>query len=162
MSQKPDTTERAERPTWVTALLIVVVIGVVAYVLHAGGVLEKVSIPGWLEFDFSKPAASPRPVASRDFVLGKWEVEQPVGGNSSGTSITYNKDGTLTGWATVFDNNAGRREAWSGSWSFEKLSDDKFRLDAIINGIQRQATFRIFDQDHIQNVDNNYMAVRVP
>lgn len=145
-------------------LLVVLVIGVVGYVLYSGGALEKVSIPGWLEFDFSpKPAAvSPRPVASRDFMLGKWEVEQPMGGNSSGTSIIYNNDGTLTGWATVFVNNSGRRETWSGTWNFEKLSDDTFRLRATINGKAIKATFRIFDHDHIQNVDNNYMAVRVP
>ena len=76
------------------------------------------------------------------------------------SSYTTPRDTTLTGWDTVFVNNSGAREFWSGTWSFEKLSDDTFRLSSTLNGESHRSTFRIFDHDHIQNVGNNYMVVR--
>jgi hypothetical protein len=163
--EKPDPVEGTARegtarPGWLMGLLLVVVVGVVGYVLYSGGALEKISIPGWLEFDFSpKPAVQIHPVASRNFMLGKWEVEQPAGD----TSITYYKDGTLMGSETAFAGNLGDREPSSGTWSFKKLSDDTFRLSVLLNGKPPwEGTFRIFDQYHIHNVDTNYVAVRIP
>jgi hypothetical protein len=161
--EKTDPGAQTIRPGWLMALLAAAVVGVAGYALYSGGALEKAAIPGWLEFDFSpKPATPPHPVASRDFILGQWEVEQAAGANAAGTRLTYYQDGTLKGWETRIANGAGSRAPWSGTWSFEKLSDDTFRLRATINGAAFQPTFRIFDHDHIQNLDDNYIAVRVP
>lgn len=161
MTKEPDIGARTARPLWLMALLAVVT-GVVAYTLFSGGSLQKAMIPGWLEFDFApRPPAAPaplRPAASREFILGEWEVEQWSGSNAANTRLTYYADGTVKGWGTY----AGLRTPWTGQWDFEKLSDDTFRLNATINGATMNSSFRIFDRDHIQNLDNNYMAVRVP
>lgn len=163
MNDKPDIGAKMTPPGWVMALLVVGVVGVAVYALYSGGALEKAGIPGWLEFKFAqKPAAPARPVASRDFVIGQWEVEQSAGANAGGTRLTYFSDGAVKGWETRFANGAGYRAPWSGTWRFEKLSDDTFRLSAVINGAEVERTFRIFDQNHIQNLDDNYIAVRVP
>jgi len=165
MAGEPDSNapKKTSAPGWLTALLVVAVVGVAGYALYSGGALEKASIPGWLEFQFSaKPGAPARPVASRDFVLGQWEVEQTAGADAGGTRLTYYQDGTVKGWQTQFANGAGLRQPWSGTWRFDKLSDDTFRLSALVNGAELQSTFRIFDRDHIQNLDNNYVAVRIP
>ena len=163
MPEKTDAPARAPTPPWLIALIALLAVGVIWFVLASGEVLDKASIPGWLELDFSTRPAAPRPVASRDFMLGKWEVDQPNGTDTSGTTITYDRDGTLSGWAMLFVNGVGRREPWSGTWSFTRLSDDTFRLSAVIGGRPPiLATFRIFDRDHIQNTDTNYVAVRIP
>ncbi len=163
MIEKPDPVAQTSQPGWLLALFAAALVSVVGYALYSGGALQKASIPGWLEFDFSpKPAAPARPVASRDFVLGEWEVEQAAGANAAGSRLTYYQDGSVKGWQTRIVNGAGLREPWDGTWEFEKLSDDTFRLSVTVNGERIGASFRIFDHDHIQNLDNNYVAVRLP
>ena len=124
MAGEPDSNapKKTSAPGWLMALLVVAVVGVAGYALYSGGALEKASIPGWLEFQFSaKPGAPARPVASRDFVLGQWEVEQTAGANAGGTRLIYYQDGTVKGWQTQFANGAGLRQPWSGTWRFDRI-----------------------------------------
>ncbi len=151
---------------WVIALAVVLAFGVIFFVINRGAVIQKAKVIGLFDFAFApKPAPllPPRPVATRDFIVGRWEVDQQFDTNYfGGTSVVYYKDGTLKGWADRFINNAGSREQWAGTWDIKVLADDQFQLKATLNGAPYEFTFRIFDQNHIQNVDNNYVAVRLP
>ncbi len=144
--------------------LVLVVVGVA---LYSGGALSKVSIPGLFDAEFTQKqaaAAGSAPVASRDFILGQWQLQVTPGGGSfsSGTTITYADDGTFSGTQVSFNNNQGEREPVSGTWTLQKISDQQFILNAVINGQPWSGHFKIFDANHIENEDQNYVAVRVP
>ena len=99
---------------------------------------------------------------SREFMLGRWQVEQAAGQASAGTVMDYQADGTLTGSATQFINGFGQRQNLSGRWDYEKLSKSTFRLELRRNNQPPWlGTFKIIDHNHIHNIDQNYIAVRV-
>lgn len=62
------------------------------------------------------------PEASREFVVGRWQVEQAMGGAEGGTFVDYAADGWFTGKLETFVNGAGRREPVSGAWDLAKLA----------------------------------------
>ena len=102
------------------------------------------------------------PEASRSFVIGRWQVEQAVAGLEGATFVDYGEDGRFTGKQESFMNGNGVREPVNGMWQFEKLGKDQFRLDVTFDdGRPWKSTFRILDHDHIHNLDQNYVAVRV-
>ena len=102
------------------------------------------------------------PEASRDFIIGRWQIEQAGGGWESGTFIDFGEDGRFTGKEQAFMNGKGNRESVSGVWQFEKLGKDQFRLGLMYdNGQQWKGTFRILDHDHRYNLEENWVAVRV-
>jgi hypothetical protein len=106
-----------------------------------------------------RPAA---PEASRDFIIGRWQVEQAAAGLEGGSFVDYGEDGRFTGKQDAFLNGNGVRQSVSGMWQFEKLGKDQFRLGLTFdNGQQWKGTFRVLDYDHIHNLDQNYVAVRV-
>jgi len=93
-----------------------------------------------------RPAA---PEASRDFMIGRWLV--------LGTFIDFNEDGRFTG------KEQGNLKSISGVWQFEKLGKDQFRLSMTYDdGQQWNGTFRILDHDRRYNLEENFVAVRVP
>jgi hypothetical protein len=107
-----------------------------------------------------QPAA---PEASRSFVVGRWQVQQANAGLEGDTFVDYGEDGRFTGKLDSFRNGNGNRQPVSGMWQFEKLEKDQFRLGVTFdNGQQWKSTFRILDHEHIHNLDENYVAVRVP
>jgi len=102
------------------------------------------------------------PEASREFVIGRWEVEQKIIGTEGGSYVDYGEDGKFTGRQEAFVNGQGERRQVNGSWSYAKTAKDQFRLDVMFdNGQQWKGTFRILDHDHIHNLDENYVAIRV-
>ncbi len=124
-------------------------------------------IGGLFDIGFSNPQTSPAPTiptATRSFVLGQWQLQiNPEGTNiQNDSSIIYYDDGTLTGKFDEIVGNQAVMQPVSGTWSFQKLSDHEFRLTATINGDDYQKRFRIFDANHIQNEDDNYVATRMP
>jgi hypothetical protein len=160
-----DSNKLAGMPAWLLGGVLLLIAAVIGYSLLTGGVVEKVNMPGGFGVDMGHVAPTPaaaRPVASRDFVLGRWEVEQNEGPVSGGTSLQYDADGTLSGHANSFNGGEGRREDWQGNWTFETINNDEFRLHADINGQHVDSRFRIFDINHVQNEDQNYAAVRIP
>jgi len=164
-NSETDSRKPAGMPAWALGCVLLLLAAVIGYSLLTGGVVQKLSMPGGfdLELAHNAPApAAPRPVASRSFVLGRWEVEQNSDPVTAGTSLRYDEDGTLSGHASTFNGGDGRREEWHGTWSFEKINDEEFRLHDDINGQHVDARFRIFDMNHIQNEDQNYVAVRIP
>ncbi len=99
----------------------------------------------------------------RTFFVGRWAVEQRFGANSGGSVIDYRDDGTFNGEETGFNGGIGMKQPVSGNWSTNSAGDGKFRLSLSFDDGRADfnGTFRIFDHDHIQNVDVNYMASRV-
>ena len=103
-----------------------------------------------------------KPMASRDFIIGRWQVELDSGEVSAGTVTNYHADGTFTGLATNFVGGSGEKQRTSGRWKFEKLSSDTFRLTLWHDDESTWlGTFKIIDQDHVHNIDQNYVAVRI-
>jgi hypothetical protein len=94
--------------------------------------------------------------------IGRWEVEQKIIGTEGGSYVDYSEDGKFTGRQEAFVNGQGERRQVNGSWSYAKTAKDQFRLDLTFdNGQQWKGTFRILDHDHIHNLDENYVAIRV-
>jgi hypothetical protein len=100
---------------------------------------------------------------SREFLVGRWQVEQAVGQFSGGAIIIYAEDGTFSGWTTQFVNGMGYRMPVEGRWDYGRLSKDRFRLYLEFSSGQppQQATFKILDRNHILNTDQNYVAIRL-
>lgn len=100
--------------------------------------------------------------ATRDFIVGRWQVEQAAGQVSGGTLMDYQADGTVTGSETQFSNGFGQKIPIAGRWSFEARSVNTFRLSLELqNQPPWRGTFKIIDHNHIHNIDQNYVAVRV-
>jgi hypothetical protein len=108
------------------------------------------------------PVAPVAPEVSRDFFVGRWQVDQSYGEVSGGAVIDYQADGSLSGSMTQFVGGVGQRVQIGGEWDFQKLSADTFRLDVQLYGQPRWAgTFKVLDRDHVQNLDQNYVSTRV-
>jgi hypothetical protein len=156
---------RKQKSRWsITSVVALGILALVAYEIYSGVVMKKVSFLGnVIEFG-DKPTAPAVPEASRQFMLGRWEVDQDVGPSSGTSRMDYLEDGTFSGYQTGFvnANGSGIKRPVEGRWEFEKQSKDTFRLTLVYtNQPKWQGTFRIFDQDHIQNTDMNYVAIRV-
>ena len=109
------------------------------------------------------PAADAIPEASRDFLVGRWQVEQKIAGLEGGSYIDYAEDGRFSGRQEAFVNGQGERVNVSGTWEVSKLGRDQFRLELEFDtGGQWQGAFQILGQNRIHNRDENYIAVRVP
>jgi TIR domain-containing protein len=108
-----------------------------------------------------RPAA---PEASRDYMIGRWQIEQASAGLKGGTFIDFDEDGRFTGEEQAFTNGEGNRRSISGVWQFEKLGKDQFRLIMTYDDGRPQwkGTYRIWDHDRRFNIDENWVAVRVP
>jgi hypothetical protein len=99
--------------------------------------------------------------ASRDFMIGRWQVEQASGEVSGGSLMDYEENGTFTGSMTVFVNGSGQKQSRTGSWDVQKLSKDTFRLRLEFDDDTTWVgKFKIIDADRIHNIDQNYIAVR--
>ena len=108
------------------------------------------------------PQPEGTPEVSRDFLVGRWQVEQTVAGTEGGSFVDYAADGRFTGKQEVFVQGTGRRQPVSGTWELGKVAKDQFKLQLKFDsGTQWNGTFRILDRDHIHNLDENYVAVRV-
>lgn len=112
----------------------------------------------------SIPASPPpaQPALSRTSFLGRWRVEQAAGGASASTEVDYHDDGTFNGWMEQFVGGYGQRVPIAGHWNVAIRTQDTFFLTLDYSNLTRaQATFRVLDADHVQNIDQNYVAVRV-
>ncbi len=102
------------------------------------------------------------PVLSRDFFLGRWRVDQVIGALSGNTMVDYYSNGRFEGVEMDVAGNQGQRIGMTGTWEFEPLSNQMFRVTLNMdNGAQWAGKFRVIDQNHIHNLDTNYVAERV-
>lgn len=113
------------------------------------------------------PENRPPIAPTREFFIGRWQVEQSLGMAKNATFIDYFENGSFSGEEQAFDTEGvGRRVLTEGRWSLTQLSQDKFRLtlDAINggywHGTQWNGNFKVIDHDRIHNIDQNYDAVR--
>jgi hypothetical protein len=112
-------------------------------------------------FKSQKPEQTPSPEASRDFMVGRWQVDQTYGETSIRTLVNYEDDGTYHGSTTTSVGGKGESVPWTGNWTLDKLSKDTFRLKLLVkNKVAWEGTFKIIDHDRIHNIDQNYDAVR--
>ena len=103
------------------------------------------------------------PEVTREFIVGRWLVEQKFGDVEGGSYIVYNDDGSFKGMTEYFYQGSGKRIPVGGQWRMVQLSKDEFRITLKYDaGNQYQAVFKIIDKNRVQNVDENYLAVRTP
>jgi hypothetical protein len=108
------------------------------------------------------PAPAPAPVASREFFIGRWRVDQMQDGVHGVNTVDYFDSGRFEGHDLMANGYQGRDVPESGTWMVEKISNQSFRLMTQFDtGLSWRGTFKIIDQDHIQNIDDNYVAERV-
>lgn len=111
------------------------------------------------------PDPTRSPIASREFFIGRWraEVTNVLGpGVHSVNTVTYFDNGRYEGSMLLANSSQGRNINESGNWEFQKLSDQSFRLITRgDDGSEEKGDFTIIDQDHLHNVDVNYIAERV-
>ncbi len=101
-------------------------------------------------------------VASRDFFLGRWRVDQEIGPLSGDTQVDYFENGRFEGVEKDVWGSQGQRISSSGAWDFENLSNQVFRVMLRFdNGMEWTGKFRVIDRNHIHNIDMNYVAERV-
>jgi hypothetical protein len=150
-----------EKKSGVLSQIIVAVV----IALIAGG-----SSPWWWGklFPPEGSAATDQPLsqnleATRQFFIGRWQVERSMGMTKGATFMDYFENGSFSGEEEVFGaDGIGRRVLTDGRWNFTKIAKDKFRLTLdFVNGNEWQGNFKIIDRDRIHNIDENYDAVRV-
>jgi hypothetical protein len=106
--------------------------------------------------------SSPLALVSRNFFIGRWQVQQAFGQISGQTVIDYFNDGSFESEETQFINGQGQKVKSMGRWEFNELSAQSFSLRLEFNdGRQWQGKFKIIDQNRIQNIDQNYIAIRI-
>jgi hypothetical protein len=109
-----------------------------------------------------KPLDAP-PEATREFAIGRWQVDQKVGDMEGGSYVDYNEDGSFSGKLQQFYQGQGQRVPVHGQWNLTKLGKDEFRVTwKFDDGRQSQAVFKILDRNRVQNLDENYVSVRIP
>jgi hypothetical protein len=139
----------ADRPHWVTIALALLGSGIAAFGL-------------WWK---SRPAEHPRPVASREFIVGVWQADRrDVNGNHWVNKRQYLASGRYEGWDIFVDKASGAAKEIraSGTWEFEKLSDQTFQISGTPDRTPPwQAELKIIDEDHIQNIRQTYIVERL-
>ena len=141
--------------------------------LYSAGVLSKKdkppenppalssASPESQSFNSQKPEQTTSSEASRDFMVGRWQVDQTYGETSARAIGNYESDGTYHGSTTTSVNGKVQNQPGAGNWTLDKLSKDTFRLKLRANnGVVWEGTFKIIDHDHIHNIEQNYVAVR--
>lgn len=145
--------------------VILILLALVAYQIYSGVALKKIDVPGLFEISFAdKPntVLDEQPEITRDFFIGRWQVVQDYGSVSGGSIIDYQGDGRFIGKITQFEGSNGQKQVTKGRWDFEKLSKENFRLQLVFdNQLTWLGNFKMIDQDHIHNIDQNYIAVRM-
>ena len=142
---------------WTTAPGVLTAIGgLIGAVTALLTALYKTGIIG------SKPAQAGPGELTRGFIIGRWQVDQVFGEISGESLMDYREDGTCNGKVAQFQGDVGKRVPQAGHWKFIKLTKDSFQLEIKFdNGAQWTGTFKILDQDHIHNIDENYVAMRI-
>ena len=109
-----------------------------------------------------RSASLPAPVASREFFVGRWHVDQGQGT----TDIDWRSDGYCVS-KNVFESDIHSLDLTSDNctWTFEKRSDSEFvisfKSDRVPDNYPRRLPFKIINASRIRNVDVGYDAFRI-
>jgi len=155
-----------------TLSLMCLILGIVALAFFKNApILAKIivfallliGVAGFGSAILNQQSPSQIPETTRQFVIGRWQVELKAGDFEGGSFIDYLEDGSFSGMRQSFKEGRGERLPVSGAWNFTKLAKDQFRmtLNFDTDG-QWRGNFRILDYNRIHNINENYVAVRVP
>ena len=151
-------------PPTVQTIVMVGMLVLIAYQVYKGLMFQEIGFgPFTIKFTQPSPRPSETPDASREFFVGRWQVEQQNAVFRGATFMDYFEDGSFSGWEEAFQGGTGRRVDRTGEWKFARLAKDRFRLILkFSNGRQWNGDFTIINHDRIHNINENYDAVRVP
>src|SRR5436305_1731981 len=65
-------------------------------------ILFLVGVSGFGYADLNQQRSSPSPEATREFVVGRWQVQQPIAGMEGASSADYFEDGSFSGSQQIF------------------------------------------------------------
>lgn len=106
-------------------------------------------------------SSEPRITASNEFFLGRWRVDQGLG-RVVRNVVDYYPNGRFEGKQIEVAGGHGFETPGAGTWELIKLSDRTFRLKLVYDvGDPFEGAYKILDRNHIQNIDDNYVAERV-
>jgi hypothetical protein len=151
-------------PLTVPKIVMVGMLVLIAYQVYNGLMFQEFRFgPFSLSFFPPSPRPPETPDASREFFVGRWQVEQQNAVFRGATFMDYFEDGSFSGLEEAFQGDTGRRVDRTGEWEFARLAKDRFRLILkFSDGRQWNGDFTIVNRDRIHNVHENYDAVRVP
>jgi tetratricopeptide (TPR) repeat protein len=110
----------------------------------------------------ARTASRPPPLASRDFFVGRWHVDQ--GGGSS--DVDWRDDGTCE-TRNIFAGGKHPLDLQADvcTWQFEKVADDAFVINytstKLGDNFPKRLSFKIINPVRIHNVDLGYDAFRI-
>jgi hypothetical protein len=116
----------------------------------------------------TEQAASPAPIpthTSRDFgnfMQGVWYARVPaVSGGAIEATIQYFADHSFRGSQSALVAGYRSTQPVLGTWNIRTLSPDEFILTAnYLGGVPISSTFRVLDDNSIENEGQNYIAHR--
>lgn len=163
----PERKSKSGLPPKVSWLLAIVFLVLLAYQGFNGVVFKKIGFgPFSIELGTPAPRPSETPVATRDFLIGRWQND-----SGSGVFLTeYFVDGSCSLWWNGYSDKS------SAHWEFTPLDNYHFRLRLTIGqdshiqiapGIAPQiggqgTKFGIQDHNHIHSVEEDQLWTRVP
>jgi len=109
-----------------------------------------------------RSASLPAPVASREFFVGRWHVDQGQGT----TDLDWRADGSCIS-KSVFESGIHSLDLTADicMWTFEKRSDNEFvisvKSDRMPDNYPRRMQFKIINATRIRNVEAGYDAFRI-
>jgi tetratricopeptide (TPR) repeat protein len=112
----------------------------------------------------ARSASRRAPIASRDFFVGRWHVDQS--GQGATTDMDWRDDGTCEG-RNIFSGGTHALDVKADvcTWKFEKISDSEFVVDytseKLTNNVPKRMSFKIVNPIRIRNVEQNYEAFRI-
>jgi hypothetical protein len=158
-------TDKSKSSFSMTSSMVAVLgmLGFLTFEAYQGAKFCEFGIPGVFVSKISCPSTESRmPEATRDFFVGRWQVDQKIGNSTGATSVDYLSDGTFAGYQTQFTDGSGKREDIHGTWVFRRLDKEKFHLDTTFDdGRTWSGDFDVVDANRVHNFDTNYIAIRL-
>lgn len=157
--------ERAGSFKWIAAVLL----AFVGYQIYSGVYIKEIGIPPFvIKIDTDRgntPEPAPEPVnaeLTRDFIVGRWQTSVQIGPAGGDSMTEYFDDGTFRTTASEFQGQQGIRQQFGGTWDFELLSQNRFRLRLWDeDGDPWEGIFEVLGPNRVQNTSQNYVSNRL-
>src|SRR5258706_4754809 len=133
----PDVIRAAASSTLGILPLMCLILGIVALAFFRDApvrarllvfVLFLVGVSGFGYAALNQHGPTPSSESTRQFVVGRWLVQQPIAGMEGASSADYFEDGSFSGSQEILTSAEGRRVLIVGHSHFTKVSSDDFRL----------------------------------
>ena len=143
---------------WITVISLVLAFGffLLGVVAWARSPFPPILPP---PFSVSEPG---EPTATREFLIGRWDLQPKAGETESGAYMDYLENGRCEIFMGQFFRPDAPSPKLQGSWEIQVVSRDKLYLEVNFdNGQSWRGYFKLFAQDRIRNMTDDYEAVRV-